>query len=260
MPETIRPSFVGSYFDTLPTLGECHAVRKRLDKGVLVALEGIDGAGKTTQATRLRDLLGQDGLFVVASKEPTNGRWGTQLRQSAQLGRLSPEEELELFIRDRREHVDTLIAPALESGKVVIVDRYYFSTMAYQGARGMNPKRIQELNESFAPMPDLLVLIDVPPEVGLQRIRGRGDKENLFEGLNSLRAVAKVFDALELSNINMLRVDGTLPMEEVTRRIMDRLYSGLLSTRDGESSPRQRRKGDDQLSNDAVWASVLNVK
>jgi dTMP kinase len=225
-------------------------VLTRLDKGVLVALEGIDGAGKTTQSARLAELLRQDGLDVVVSKEPTNGPWGRKLRESAQAGRLSAEEELELFIRDRQEHVDTVIAPALAAGQVVIVDRYYFSTVAYQGARGMDPKLIQEQNEAFAPKPDLLVIIEVPPAIGVQRIRERGGRENHFEQESSLEAVARVFDTVDFSHT--LRVDGTLPLEQVTLRITDRLYSGLLSTR--HVAPGEpRTKGKDELSNADVW-------
>lgn len=100
--------------------------------GLLIAIEGIDGAGKTTLARRLTTTLEAAGARVVLSKEPTNGPWGTKLRQSAATGRLSADEEAELLIRDRHEHVDTLIAPALARGDIVILDRYFPSMVAYQ--------------------------------------------------------------------------------------------------------------------------------
>src|SRR4051812_21534342 len=96
-------------------------------RGVLVAVEGIDGAGKTTQTRLVADRLRALGFDVVTSKEPTTGRWGQMLRDSALTGRLEPAEELAAFVADRREHVATLIEPALGAGKIVLVDRYYFS-------------------------------------------------------------------------------------------------------------------------------------
>src|SRR5262249_29943843 len=143
--------------------------------------EGIDGAGKTTQAGLLERALVESGVAVVRTKEPTNGPWGQRLRASAATGRMSPDEELNAFLEDRREHVGTLIEPALGAGKVVIVDRYYFSTAAYQGARGRDPAELIRINESFAPKPDLLVILEIAAATGIARIRQRGDVGNLFE-------------------------------------------------------------------------------
>ncbi|MET3145702.1 UNVERIFIED_ORG: hypothetical protein ABIB63_001500 [Xanthomonas axonopodis] len=129
---------------------------------MLIAIEGIDGAGKTTLARRLATTLEAAGARVVLSKEPTNGPWGTQLRQSAATGRLSAEQEAELLIRDRHEHVDTLIAPALARGDIVILDRYFPSMVAYQGAAGLPLDELLERN-AFAPRPDVLLQLDLPP-------------------------------------------------------------------------------------------------
>src|SRR5437867_1133610 len=93
--------------------------------GFLIAIEGIDGAGKTTQTQLLAGLLQDRGYEVVTTKEPTKGKWGTMLREKAKTGRLSPEEELNAFLNDRKEHIETIIRPNLEAGKVVIADRYY---------------------------------------------------------------------------------------------------------------------------------------
>ena len=107
-------------------------------QGLFIVLEGIDGTGKSSHAKRLASYFSSLGREVVLSREPTDGPWGRKLRDSASTGRLEPAEELEYFLRDRREHVEKLIRPALAEGKVVILDRYYFSTMAYLGARAFD--------------------------------------------------------------------------------------------------------------------------
>lgn len=161
--------------------------------GFLIALEGIDGVGKSTLAGLVEEQLRERKMEVVRTKEPTSGRWGQILRDSATSGRLSPEEEVETFIKDRMEHVETLILPALRAGKVVIVDRYYFSMAAYQGARGFDPDELLRRNEAFAPEPDLLVLLDLEPSAGLARVQGRGDKANLFEKDSALQRAREIF-------------------------------------------------------------------
>ena len=90
---------------------------RTLPDGFLIAIDGIDGAGKTTLARRLGATLGHGGTQVTVSKEPTQGQWGKQLRESAATGRLEPLEEVNLLLLDRREHVDNLIGPALARGE-----------------------------------------------------------------------------------------------------------------------------------------------
>lgn len=238
-------------------MSDCPLVSKRLEQGVLIALEGIDGAGKTTQASRLAELLVQTGHEVVRTKEPTDGTWGRKLRESAKSGRLAPEEELRFFINDRKEHVERRIKPELAAGKIVIIDRYYFSTVAYQGARGMDPAKLLAMNEAFAPRPDLLVLLEIPPEEALRRIQERGDVGNLFEEESSLRAVAKEFAAMDFPYL--MRVDGTEPAEKVSIKLLDRLYSGLLSTREPATTAGRLPKGKDESSNDDLWSAVARV-
>lgn len=200
-----------------------------LKKGVLIAVEGVDGAGKTTQANAIAARLRAVGLDVVLTKEPTQGPWGQMIRQSAQDGRLSPDDELEAFIEDRKEHVRDLLQPSLRKGKVVIVDRYYFSTIAYQGARGMDPDNLRWRNEQFAPAPDLLVLLDVDPAVGLARVKQRGDEADLFEKEEDLRKARAIFS--ELNGPYTLRLDGTRAIEDITAAVLRRLYDGPLFER-----------------------------
>lgn len=182
------------------------SMRCPIPGGFLIAIEGIDGAGKTTQAHMLAQLCEAHDLMHSRSKEPTRGKFGSILRESALTGRLSLEEELDLFLKDRREHVASLINPALERNEIVILDRYYFSTAAYQGARGAIPDEVIRENLKFAPEPDLLIILDVPPEIGRARIRERGDEPNAFEDAASLQRARDIFNALELDYVR--RIDA----------------------------------------------------
>jgi dTMP kinase len=186
-------------------------------RGRLIAFEGIDGAGKTTQARRLAATLRADGLEVIETKEPTNGPIGQRIRASAQTGRLPIDEELALFVADRREHVATLIRPALARGAWVLVDRYYPSTVAYQGARGKDPAELLALNESFAPRPDLLLIFDIDPRIGLARVRARGDVADLFEQVDQLAAARAVFATL--SGDHVRTVDASADVDAVEGQI-----------------------------------------
>lgn len=191
----------------------------KLERGMVIALEGIDGAGKTTQARAIAARFRSAGLTVVETKEPTNGEWGQLIRDSKRTKRLSLEEEFQAFVEDRKQHVRDVINPAVRKGQVVIVDRYYFSTAAYQGPRGMDTAEILRVNEEFAPRPDLLVVLDVPVDVGLARIKARGDVADLFERAEDLERSAEVFRSFKGDGV--LHVDGTAPAESITSRVME---------------------------------------
>jgi len=196
-------------------------------QGLFIVIEGIDGTGKSTQARQLADHLRSLGRDVVLSREPTDGPWGKKLRDSAQSGRLPPGLELEYFLNDRRQHVDELIAPALAAGKVVILDRYYFSTMAYQGARGIDPSEIRRKNERFAPIPHLLLILDLDVDTALQRIGSRGDSANEFEQRTALQTCRDIF--LSLRHAPCCRIiDASLPTDEVARLIRSAVDSSPL--------------------------------
>lgn len=156
------------------------------------------------------------GLATVQSAEPTRGPWGMKLRESMAGARLPLAEELGLFIKDRQQHVRDLIAPSLQAGGVVLLDRYYFSTAAYQGARGADPPAVLAENERFAPVPDLVLLLDFDPAGGIGRIRARGDAPNSFEEVEQLRAVREIFLALRRECIRV--VDASAAPEEVWAR------------------------------------------
>ncbi len=189
---------------------------------MFIVIEGIDGTGKSTQAKRLADHLTSQGRTVILSREPTDGPWGTLLRNSASTGRLSPEEELETFLKDRRQHVEEKIAPALAAGHTVILDRYYFSTMAYQGARGFDPQEIRRKNEAFAPIPDLLLILDLDVDTAIERIGVRGDTANEFEQRANLARCREIFLSLKDEPFARIIPTDSEP-DEVTRRILESL-------------------------------------
>lgn len=187
--------------------------------GTFIVIEGIDGTGKSTQVRRLGEWFEKQGREVVLSREPTDGPWGKKLRESAATGRLSPQDELQYFLNDRQQHVEDLIRPSLAAGKVVILDRYYFSTMAYQGARGFDPQEIRRMNEEFAPVPDQLLILDLDVDSAHQRIGHRGDSTNEFEKKESLQKCREIF--LSLGNEPFARViDSTGSLDEVAAKIL----------------------------------------
>lgn len=206
-----------------------------IPRGFLVAVEGIDGSGKTTQAERLAAYCRQKGLDCVLSKEPTNGQFGQLIRDSAIRGRLSVQEEIDILLKDRKEHVERVIAPSLRKNTIVILDRYYFSTAAYQGAHGADPEVILSQNEAFAPPPDLLVILDVSPQTGLQRIRGRGDEPNKFETLASLDRARAIFNHIDrpykvsLNGEELVDMIGSSIMYEFQRIAAEKVSKNDLS-------------------------------
>lgn len=197
-------------------------------RGVLVAFEGIDGAGKTTQVARLAEVLRADGHEVVTSKEPTDGPWGRKIRDSAATGRLPLDEELEAFVQDRIEHVGQTILPALEQGKIVLLDRYFYSTIAYQGARGADPAELDRRMRAIAPTPDAVYLLDLDPGAALVRIHVRDSAPNEFEKVESLEQVRSVFQRLKETDRAIFEVDGSADVETVHRQIVEHLRAHVL--------------------------------
>jgi dTMP kinase len=146
-----------------------------------------------------------------------------KIRQLLTEGRqdISVQEELSWFVNDRKEDVEKNILPALQENKVVIMDRYYFSTAAYQGALGMNPDQILKENEGFAPIPDRVLIFLSPVEKCLERIESSRDQKSAFEKLDYLNKVQDIFKRFKGSNIRFIENVGSL--SEVREKVVDEI-------------------------------------
>lgn len=188
-------------------------------RGLFIALEGGDGAGKSTQGRRLREWLEGLGHKVVMTREPGGTEFGAAVRELVLHGdHVAPRAEALLFAADRAHHVETLIRPALARGEVVITDRYMDSSVAYQGAgRDLGVDEVRELNvwATGGLVPALTVLVDLPAEVGRAR-RGAVHDRLESEADEFHSAVRKHFLALAGADPDRyLVVDGELSPEQI---------------------------------------------
>ncbi len=196
-------------------------------RGLFIALEGGDGAGKSTQGRLLRAWLEGLGLAVVVTREPGGTQFGVAVRELVLHGdHVAPRAEALLFAADRAHHVETLIRPALARGEVVISDRYMDSSIAYQGAgRDLGIDEVRELNvwATGGLVPTLTVLVDLPAEVGRARREGVHDRlESEADDFHG--AVGEHFLALAGADPDRyLVVDGELPPEQIHELVRARV-------------------------------------
>jgi len=198
----------------------------RLKRGVLIVFEGIDGSGKSTQANNLLHAILERGFKAVYFSEPTQGKWGRIIKEKAAFPEsLSPEEELKLFQRDRKENVEKNLKPALRKKQIVILDRYYFSTIAYQGAKGIDTERIRKLNEKIAVEPNIVFILDLDAKKGLNRIENRKKKDLLFEREDYLVRVRQLF--LQIKGDNIFHVNADRSEEKISKEIKQIVFAYL---------------------------------
>ena len=189
-------------------------------RGKFIVFEGVDGSGLSTQALKLENYLRMKGIKVVLTKEPTNGLIGG-LVKAALKGewKVDPLALQLLFCADRAHHVNTEILPALQEGKSVISDRYYFSSLAYGKVQGLDVDLLKKINSKF-PRPDLLIILDVSPEVSIQRIKEARFGFTLFEEKEYLEKVRSAFREIFEDNKDIaFLIDASGSIEEVHEQI-----------------------------------------
>lgn len=198
-------------------------------RGCFITLEGVDGAGKSTQISAIKDHLSTQGITVRVTREPGGTELGERLRSlllDAKNLRLDTDTELLLMFAARAQHISEVIEPSLASGEWVVSDRFTEATYAYQGGgRGVVDGRIQMLETwvQGAFRPDLTLVLDLPVETGIQRIAGRGEGDR-FETLN-LAFKTRVRDYyLEMVNRypdRMVCIDASANVSQVTRQVLE---------------------------------------
>lgn len=195
--------------------------------GLFISFEGIDGSGKSTQARLLADHLRAEGHEVVLTREPGGSAGAEEIRKLVLEGdpdRWSPETELLLFTAARRDHLERVITPALDAGKVVICDRFADSTRAYQGRAGKDMRQmVDQLHQLMIKRePDLTVLVDMDPATGLERALGRGTGEARFEAFGQELQQQIRADFLAMAQEfpdRFVTVDGAQTIEKVAADI-----------------------------------------
>ncbi len=186
-------------------------------RGVFICIEGIDASGKSTQARWLVRSLRRRGFDAIYTTEPSKGEVGSFIRRYVlqRKRRVPAVVEALLFAVDRVDHVESRIEPALESGKIVVSDRYLYSSLAYQGAAGLDIGWIEQINRMALP-PDLAIYIDIPPEVVVKRMRRR---RSVMENLENQRRVREVYMKLVREG-RLILVIGNRPGSEVAQHIL----------------------------------------
>lgn len=194
-----------------------HGVTK---KGVFICIEGLDGSGKSTQAKLLAKKLSKAGYNAIYTAEPSQGKIGKFIRKRLfEQARMPITAEALLFAADRIEHVQNQVAPALAEGKIVVSDRYVYSSLAYQGSAGLSLDWIEAVNAN-ALKPDLCVFIDVEPSVVLERLKR---KKSVMENLETQQKVRDIY-LKYVQKGELLQVDGGKSKPEV----LEALYAEVV--------------------------------
>lgn len=184
-------------------------------KGIFMVIEGLDGSGKTTQAVLLAEKLSKNHP-VMLTAEPSRGKIGTFIRDCClyEQTRLPTEAEALLFAADRIEHMQKELKPALNEGKLVICDRYVYSSLAYQGSAGLSLDWIKTIN-ARALQPDFSLFLDVSPERVLERLQR---KKSVMETLETQQKVREIY-LKYVEKGELIRIDGDKTREVVANEL-----------------------------------------
>ncbi|MEM1586228.1 MAG: dTMP kinase [Candidatus Bathyarchaeia archaeon] len=187
-------------------------------RGLLICIEGLDKSGKTTQSKLLVENLRRIGFKAFYTSEPSDGEIGKFIERYVlrRDRRIPVQAEALLFAADRIDHVERKIKPLLDRGNIVVSDRYIYSSLAYQGAAGLDIKWIMEINK-MVPRPDVAIYLDVPVEVVMERIQKRR-RRSVMESLEVQLKVREIY--LELVKWGfLLPIDGNRPVMDVSQDI-----------------------------------------
>jgi dTMP kinase len=192
-------------------------------QGAFICIEGLDGSGKTTQAKILVEKL-RKSRAAVYTAEPSRGQIGDFIRKSCLYSekRLPTIIEALLFAADRVEHLSNEIVPALKEGKIVVSDRYLYSSLAYQGSSGLDLEWIERIN-IHALRPDLAVFIDVPPRTVMQRLKPEKSVMETLETQNRVREIYLQY----VDKGELVRVDGGRRLADVSEALFARVSQFL---------------------------------
>ncbi|MCG6167131.1 dTMP kinase [Leptospira sanjuanensis] len=199
----------------------------KIEKPVFVVFEGIDGSGKSTLCKSLTEKLVERGIPSVGFTEPTNLETGKFLRKflrgEIELGR---EEQIEAFLNDREESLKQNILPSLQSGKNVLLDRYMYSTAAYQSGDDLSPEAIltKNLNRNFR-TPDLLFYLDLNPATALERLSRRKEDKERFETLAQLKKIHAAYERILPKEA--IRIDGERGPDEIAQECLSILLKRI---------------------------------
>ena len=197
---------------------------------LFIVLEGIDGSGKSSAAKRIAAHFSESGVPCVLLGEPTAGSAGTRIRTLLKSSTPpSLDEQMNLFLEDRAFDMEQNIRPALKKNMLIIMDRYYYSNAAYQGAMGLDPVEILRINRDrgFAE-PDRIYFLDIPVDSALERIglRNSGDTRECFEKKHTLEKVRQLF--LSFAGENFIRIDASPDADSVAQAIIDDISRSAL--------------------------------
>ena len=205
-------------------------------KGFFITFEGIDGSGKSTQIQKLAKFLEDNGFDIIITREPGGSVGGEEIRNlllQGEVDRWSAETEILLFTAARRDHLERIILPALQDGKIVICDRFTDSTRMYQGMRGPKLRDLVDnlTEEVINCEPDLTIIIDIDPEISLKRAKSRETAEERFEdfGVDLQKKMRKGFiDLSKEFNFRIKVVNGQQSVDDLAKEIFSLVKARLL--------------------------------
>lgn len=195
-------------------------------RGKFIVLEGLDGSGISMQAARLERHLHKLGFRTVLTKEPTSNKIGSFIKSVLNGSSPSSSKSLQLlFSADRAKHLEDEIEPAIEKGKFVVCDRYFFSTLAYGFASGANFEWLYSINKAFR-VPDLTIFIDISPDLSVSRIARQRERREIFERREKLNEVRRAY--LNLAKRFRFRIvngeNGSAETSESIARLVDDFF------------------------------------